>query len=80
MGVGPQKKQHKGTKRRKKGPHPRFNRDTYKKRASVEYSIGWLKEYRHIATRYEELAANFLAMVRLAFIRRYFKTHLSDTA
>ena len=76
----PEKKQRKGTQRRKKGPRPRFDKDTYKERASVEQSIGWLKEYRRIATRYEKLAVNFLAMVKLAFIRRYFKTHLSNTA
>ena len=76
----PEKKQRQGTKRRKKGPRPRFDEDTYKERASIEQSIGWLKEYRRIATRYEKLAVNFLAMVKLAFIRRYFKTHLSNTA
>ena len=53
----PEKKQRKGTTRRKKGHRPRFDRDTYKERASVEQSIGWLKEYRRIATRYEKLAA-----------------------
>lgn len=76
----PVKKQRKGTQRRRKGPRPRFNKETYKERASIEQSIGWLKEYRRIATRYEKLAVNFLAMVKLAFIRRYFKTYLSDTA
>ncbi len=76
----PEKKQREGTKRRKKGPRPRFNKDTYKERASVEQAIGWIKEYRRTATRYEKLAVNFLAMVKLAFIRRYFKIHLSDTA
>ncbi len=53
----PEKKQREGTKRRKKGPRPRFNKETYKERASVEQSIGWIKEYRRIATRYEKLAA-----------------------
>lgn len=76
----PEKKQRKGTQRRKRGPRPRFDRNTYKERASVEQSIGWLKEYRRVATRYEKLAVNFLAMVKLAFIRRYFKNYLSDTA
>ncbi|MEM9833515.1 MAG: transposase [Bacteroidota bacterium] len=40
----------------------------------VEQSNGWLKGYLRIATRYEKLAVNFLAMVKLAFIRRYFKS------
>nr|WKN34495.1 transposase [Tunicatimonas sp. TK19036] len=55
-------------------------KDTYKKRASVEQSIGWLKECRRIATRYEKLAISFSAMIKLAFIRYYLKTYLSDTA
>jgi hypothetical protein len=29
----------------------------------IEQSIGWLKEYRRIATRYEKLALSFLAML-----------------
>jgi hypothetical protein len=29
-----------GKKRRKRGPHYRFDKDTYKKRAAVEQSIG----------------------------------------
>jgi transposase len=36
----------------------------------VERCIGWLKEARRLATRYEKLARNFLAMVYLAMIRR----------
>jgi transposase len=32
--------------------------------------VGWLKEARRLATRYEKLARNFLAMVRLAMMRR----------
>jgi transposase len=76
----PEKKLRKGTRRRKKGPHPRFNKDIYKERASVEQSIGWIKECRRIATRYEKLSVSFLAMIKLAFIRYYLKTYLSDTA
>jgi transposase len=55
--------------KRKKGPHYRFDKDTYKKRAAVEQSIGWVKERRRIATRFEKLAVSFLAMIKLAFIR-----------
>ncbi|MDE2507558.1 MAG: transposase [Planctomycetota bacterium] len=32
--------------------------------------MGWLKQSRRIATRDEKTARNFLAMVRLAMIRR----------
>lgn len=76
----PEKQLRQGTKRRKRGPHYRFDKATYRKRASVEQSIGWIKECRRIATRYEKLAVSFLAMVKLAFIRYYFKKYLSDTA
>ena len=36
--------------------------------------VGWLKEHRRIATRFEKLASSFLAMVKLSFMRRYFRT------
>jgi len=48
----------------------------YKKRNIVERCIGWLKEFRRIATRYEKLAQSFIEMVKLAisvfFLRKYF--------
>jgi transposase len=37
----------------------------------VERLIGWLKECRRVATRYEKLAVNFLAMLKIALIVRY---------
>jgi transposase len=76
----PEKSLPAGRKRRKKGPHYRFDKDTYKKRATIEQSIGWLKEYRRIATRFDKLALSFLAMVKLAFIKLYLKINSSDTA
>lgn len=79
-GMIPERQLRPGTKRRKKGPHYRFDEETYRKRASVEQAIGWLKEYRRVATRYEKLAVSFMAMLKLAFIRFYLKKHSSDTA
>ena len=79
-GMIPERQLRPGTRRRKKGPHYRFDEETYKKRASVEQSIGWLKEYRRIATRYEKLAVSFMAMLKLAFIKFYLKKYSSDTA
>ena len=44
---------------------------------SPERLVGWLNpknrslEHRRLATRFEKLATSFLAMVKLAFIRRY---------
>jgi transposase len=47
-----------------------LNRDLYRRRNVVERCIGWLKECRRVATRYEKLAVHFLAMVKLAMIQR----------
>jgi len=35
--------------------------------------VGWLKEARGIATRYEKLALHYLALVKLAMARRLLK-------
>jgi transposase len=50
-----------------------FDRATYRRRSAVECCIGWLKESRALATRFEKLAVNFLATVHLAIIRRYLR-------
>jgi transposase len=59
---------------------PRFDKATYRRRNVVERSIGWLKDRRRLATRFEKLAENFLAMVKLAMLERLLKTLLPDTA
>lgn len=59
--------------------HETFDRDTYRRRNVVERCVNWLKESRRLATRYEKLAVNFLAMATLAIIRRCFRLlHSSD--
>jgi transposase len=50
-----------------------FNREQYCRRNIIERLIGWLKECRRICTRFEKLAANFLGMLKMAFIQRYLK-------
>ena len=56
-----------------------FDKEAYRRRSVIECCIGWLKECRRIATRFEKLALNFLAMVKLAIIRRYLRLiDLSD--
>lgn len=64
---------------RKPGRPPRLDRDAYRRRNVVERSIGWLKQARRIATRFEKLAVNFMAMLKLAMIQRYLRTYLRDT-
>ena len=50
-----------------------FDKAAYRRRSVVECLIGWLKESRRIATRYEKTAINFGGMVKLAFIHRYLR-------
>ena len=64
-------------KRNGKAP---LNKRAYRKRSVVERCVSWLKENRHLCTRYDKLAASFLGFVTLAFIRRYRRLlHPSDT-
>lgn len=57
-----------------------FDREAYRRRNSVERCVGWLKECRRVATRYEKLACNYRAMIHLAFIERYLRILFSDGA
>jgi transposase len=40
-----------------------FDKETYRGRSVIECCIGWLKECRRLATRFEKLALYYLAMV-----------------
>lgn len=57
-----------------------FDKQSYRRRCVIEQCVGWLKECRRIATRFEKLAISFLAMFKLAMIQRYLKVAFSDTA
>jgi transposase len=59
--------------KRKRGRPVRYNRDHYRRRSTIEQCVGWLKECRAVATRYEKLALNYLGLVKLAFIERYLR-------
>lgn len=71
-------------KKRKDGSYPasarHFDRELYRRRNIVERRNGHLKEQRRIATRFEKLAVNFVAMIQLAFVLTFVKTLLSNTA
>ncbi len=60
--------------------HSVFDKDTYKRWSVIEQCVGWLKECRRIGTRFEKLAINFLAMLKLAIIERYLKLAFSNRA
>lgn len=55
---------------RRDQPRVRLDKKKYRRRNVVERCIGWLKECRRVATRYEKLATHYLAMVKLAMIQR----------
>ncbi len=56
----------------------RLDRRAYKRRSKVENCVGWLKENRRVGTRYDKLAASFLAFVNLAIVRRYLRILAPD--
>jgi transposase len=49
-------------------PRRAFDRALYRERNQVERCSNRLKQYRRVATRYEKLAATYLAMVTIAAI------------
>ena len=51
-----------------------FDRRTYRRRNIVERAIGWLKESRRIATRYDKLPCSYITFVQLAAMRRLLRT------
>lgn len=62
-------------------PHPHFDKPSYRRRSVIEQVVGWLKESRRLATRFEKLAVNFLAMVQLAMLQRCLRLlHSSNRA
>jgi len=48
-----------------------FDRESYRRRNIIERTIGWLKEFRRIATRYEKLALHYLGMITIGMILQY---------
>ena len=51
----------------------RFDREAYRRRSTVEQCIGWLKECRAVATRFDKLAVNYQATIHWAMVQRYFR-------
>ena len=63
-----------------KGRPLMFDKTTYRRRHVIECCVGWLKECRRLATRFEKLAISFLGLVKAAIIQRYLKLGFSDRA
>ena len=57
---------------------PGFDREAYRCRNVVERCINWLKESRALATRFDKLAVNYLATVKLAILQRYLRKLAPD--
>ena len=60
-------------KRSNEKRNKRFAKILYKRRNIVERVIGWFKESRRIATRYDKTIESFLAFVQIASIRMMIK-------
>jgi transposase len=58
----------------------RFDRQAYRRRPTIEQCVGWIKQCRRIATRFEKLAVTFMAMIHLVFIERYLRLLFSNAA
>lgn len=56
-----------------------FDPKAYRRRNVIERLVGWLKERRRICTRYEKLAVNYLAMLKLAMLEKCMKL-LNDSS
>jgi transposase len=57
----------------KRGRPIRYDAVAYRGRNVVERCIGWVKEWRSVATRFDKLAVNYLQTVKLAFLMRYLR-------
>jgi transposase len=71
---------HKDNELARHDPAVIFDKPTYRQRHVIEQCVGWMKEYRRIATRFEKLAVHYHGMLQLAMIRRYLRIMFSDRA
>ena len=56
-----------------------FGKPLYRLRNRIERGFNKLKHFHRIATRYEKLAANFLAMIKIATVRIWLRAYESTT-
>jgi transposase len=56
---------------------PCFSKRLYRERNLVERFFSKIKHFRRVATRYDKLAENFLAMVKLASMRLWLRLYES---
>ena len=56
-----------------------YSKRLYKQRNLIEPCFNRLKQFRHIATRYDRNALNYLAMVKIAIVRLWLRFYESTT-
>lgn len=56
-----------------------FSKTLYRERNIIERFFSKLEHFRRVATRYDKLAANFLAMVKLASVQLWLRAYESTT-
>ena len=54
-----------------------YSKTKYKKRNLIERCFNKLKQFRHVATRYDRNALNYLAMVKIACLRLWLRFYES---
>lgn len=58
---------------------PRFDKAAYRRRNMIERVVGRYKDYRGLATRYEKLAVNYLALWLVAIMDQALKRLFKQT-
>jgi transposase len=61
--------------RKNQKPLESFDKEAYRERSLIERLVGWLKERRRLATRYEKLAVNFMAFWLIGFMEFLLQYH-----
>jgi len=54
-----------------------YSKRLYKQRNLIERCFNKLKQFRHIATRYDRNALNYLAMIKIAIVRLWLRFYES---
>jgi transposase len=54
---------------------PCFSKGLYRERNPIERLFSKLEHFRRVATRYDKVAANFLAMIQLASLRLWLRAY-----
>ena len=57
---------------------PDFDKETYQRRNIIERAIGWFKWCRALATRYDKLAVNYVALWIIANIQFLLRKYPSE--